>query len=155
VVQSPSEAGLHLVFTVQSVACALPIDGVVETMRPLPVTRVDRAPRTVLGVALVRGVPTPVVDASRLLGVAGDVPPGRFLTLAVNGRQVSLAVTSVSGVRALGARSFSAMPPLLAKADGDAVAAIGALDQDLMMLLGGARIVPDDVFAALPSGAEA
>src|SRR6185295_4576205 len=64
----PSHAGLHLVVTVQSLACALPIARVIETMRPLPVRRIERAPDIVLGAAIIRGIPTPVVDASRLLG---------------------------------------------------------------------------------------
>jgi purine-binding chemotaxis protein CheW len=136
-------------------ACALPIERVLETMRPLPVRRVERAPEVVLGVAVVRGVATPVVDATRLLGASGTEPPGRFLTLSVGDRQVSLAVTRVDGVRALAAQAFGALPPLLAAADVDAVAAIGTLDQDLMILLGGVRLVPEGVFAALPAGAEA
>ena len=137
----------------QSLACALPIACVIETMRPLPVQRIDRAPEVVLGAAIIRGVPTPVVDASRLLGAAGGAPPGRFVTLALNGRQVSLAVTTVEGVRVLGQQAFAALPPLLAEADGEAIAAIGALDQELMVLLGGVRLVPESVFAALPAGA--
>lgn len=129
--------------------------GVIETMRPLPVQRIDRAPDVVLGAAIIRGIPTPVVDASRLLGAGGGAPPGRFVTLALGlmGRQVSLAVTTVQGVRVLGQQSFAALPPLLAGADGDAIAAIGALDQELIVLLGGARLVPEEVFAALPAGA--
>jgi purine-binding chemotaxis protein CheW len=139
-----------LIFTVQGLACALPIARVVETMRPLPIQRIDRAPDVVLGMAVVRGVPTPVVDAARLLGAVGNAPAGRFLTLALEGRQVSLAVTAVTGLRVLGAQPFAALPPLLAEADRAAVAAIGALDQELMVLLGGARLVPESVFAALP-----
>jgi purine-binding chemotaxis protein CheW len=153
--QPPSHAGLHLIFTVQSLACALPIARVVETMRPLPVRRIDGAPEVVLGAAIIRGIPTPVVDASRLLGAAGSAPAGRFVTLAVDGRRVSLAVTTVEGVRVLGQQSFAALPPLLARADDKAIAAIGALDQELMVLLGGGRLVPESVFAVLPAGAVA
>jgi purine-binding chemotaxis protein CheW len=147
------------VVTVQSLACALPIALVIETMRPLPVQPLDRAraraPEAVLGAAIIRGLPTPVVDASQLLGAAGGAPAGRFVILGVDGRRVALAVTSVQGVRGLGEGSFAALPPLLAQADGRAVAAIGALDQELMVLLGGARVVPESVFAALANGAPA
>ena len=140
----------------QSLACALPIARVIETMRPLPVRRIERAPDIVLGAAIIRGIPTPVVDASRLLGAAGGLPPGRFVTLGLDdGRRVSLAVTAVQGVRVLSRQSFESLPPLLAKADGQAIAAIGTLDQELMVLLGGARMVPDAVFAALSAGPQA
>ena len=153
--ETASHAGLHLVFTVQSLACALPIGRVIETMRPQPVRRIESAPEVVLGAAIIRGIPTPVVDASRLLGAEGDAPVGRFVTLGLDGRQVSLAVTTVQGVRALGEHAFAALPPLLAEADDQAVAAIGALDQQLMLLLGGVRMLPDAVFASLPQGARA
>jgi purine-binding chemotaxis protein CheW len=152
--ETPPNAGLHLVFKVESLLCALPISVVVETMRPLPVRRLDRSPEALLGVAVVRGVAMPVVDTARLLGARGGAPAGRFLTVRLGERQVSLAVTSVEGVRAFGARSFAALPPLLAQADGDAVAAIGSLDEQLMLLLGGVRLVPESVFAAVRAGAE-
>jgi purine-binding chemotaxis protein CheW len=151
----PSHAGLHLVVTVQSLACALPIARVVEIILPLPVQRIERAPDIVLGAAIIRGIPTPVVDASRLLGAMGGLPVGHFVTLGLDGRWVSLAVTAVQGVRALRQQSFESLPPLLDEADGQAVAAIGALDEELMVLLGGARMVPDAVFAALAAGPQA
>jgi len=150
-----SRTGLHLVVTVQSLACALPIARVIETMRPLPVQHIDGAPEVVLGAAIIRGLPTPVVDASRLLGAQGGASPRRFVILGVEGRRVALAVTAVQGVRVLGQESFSELPPLLAQAEGQAVAAIGALDQELMVLLGGVRLVPDSVFAALAERAPA
>jgi purine-binding chemotaxis protein CheW len=153
--ESPSRAGLHLIVNVQSLACALPIARVIETMRPLPVQHIDGAPEVVLGAAIIRGLPTPVVDASRLLGAAGSARPGRFVILGLDERRVALAVTAVQGVRVLGQESFTALPPLLAQADSQAVAAIGALDQELVVLLGGVRMVPDSVFAALPEGAPA
>jgi purine-binding chemotaxis protein CheW len=139
------------VFKVESVACALPITAVVETMRPLPLQRVETAPPIVAGVAMIRGVPTPVIDTARLLGTATATQTGRFVTVAVGDRQVALAVTAVVGLRAVAATELRSMPPLLAGAETGAVAAIGALDRDLLLLLHGARLVPETVFTAGPS----
>ena len=41
---------------------ALPLEHVVETMRPLPVEPLGDAPRFILGLSIVRGEPIPVVD---------------------------------------------------------------------------------------------
>ena len=48
------QAGLHL--------CALPLGAVIETLRPLPLRPLAGAPAGVLGVAVVRGSPVPVID---------------------------------------------------------------------------------------------
>src|SRR4029078_13028407 len=95
---------------VRPVAGALRIARVIEIMRPLPVQHIDGAPEVVLGAAIIRGLPTPVVDASRMLGAPGSASSGIFVILGVDGRRVALAVTSVQGVRVLGPESFTALP---------------------------------------------
>jgi purine-binding chemotaxis protein CheW len=148
VLQDRPQAGTCLVFRVDSLACALPVTAVVETMRPLPLQRVESAPAIVAGLAMIRGVPTPVVDTARLLGTAKGTQTGRFITVAVGDRHVALAVTSIVGLRGIAAQDLRALPPLLARADSDAVSAVGTLDSELLMLLRGVRLVPDTVFAA-------
>src|SRR5207237_1179523 len=78
--------------------CALPLPHVIETMRRLPVDAFPGAPGFVRGVAMIRGLPTPVVEAARLPGV-GDGPGARRVTLAAAGRQVALAVAAALGGR--------------------------------------------------------
>jgi len=151
--QDQPPAGTCLVFKVESVACALPIGAVIETMRPLPLQRVETAPPIVAGLAMIRGTPTPVIDTARLLGTAAATETGRFVTVAVGDRQVALAVTSVVGLRAVAGAELRALPPLLAGAEAGAVSAIGALDRELLLLLRAVRLVPEAVFAATPAAA--
>jgi len=151
--QDQPPAGTCLVFKVESVACALPIGAVIETMRPLPLQRVETAPPIVAGLAMIRGTPTPVIDTARLLGTAAATEIGRFVTVAVGDRQVALAVTSVVGLRAVAGAELRALPPLLAGAEAGAVSAIGALDRELLLLLRAVRLVPEAVFAATPAAA--
>ena len=133
--------------------CALPLDCVVETMRPLPIERLSRAPDFVLGVAVVRGQPLPVIDGVRLVGAAETAPPGRLVTLKVGERRAALAVTDVVGLRDLAGLHLGALPPLLEGAGGDVVAAIGALDDQLLLVLQAARAVPAAVWDALGGAA--
>ena len=47
--------------------CALPLVHVLEVMRPLPLEKVEPAPAFLLGLAVIRGEPLPVVDVAALL----------------------------------------------------------------------------------------
>jgi purine-binding chemotaxis protein CheW len=121
--------------------CALPLAAVVETLRPLAVEPVAGAPAFVAGLALLRGVPSPVVDLARLLGDEDAGPAARWVTVRAGERRVALAVTAVEGVRALDGAALGATPPLLADARADAVAAVGRLDRELFLVLDAARVV--------------
>jgi purine-binding chemotaxis protein CheW len=134
-----------LVMRAGSRVCALPSQHVVETMRPLHVTALAGGPSSVLGAALVRGVPTPVVDVGALIGVT-DARPGRFVTIRVGQRIIALAVTSVVGLRLLDRES---LPPLALHALGGTLEALAGLDAELVLVLSAARMVPDDVWQAV------
>src|ERR1700761_6326777 len=59
---------MSLVFRAGALLCALHLDEVIETMRPLAVRPLAGTPAFVRGVTIMRGVPTPVIDVARLLG---------------------------------------------------------------------------------------
>lgn len=132
-----------LVLTAGARACAIPIDHVVETMRPMPVEPMAGAPPFVLGVSVVRGALLPVVALSALLGVPDATPPTRFVTLRVAARAVVLAVDAVDRVVTLDRAKFEALPPLLRDAGG-AVEAIAPLDDKLLLVLRASRLLPAD-----------
>lgn len=129
--------------------CALRASEVLETMRPLPVERAGDAPDFVAGVAVIRGRPVPVVDLAKLLGEARANGIARFVCLRVGERRVALAVEEVLDLRSLPDSGLEAMPPLLA--GGSRAAALGALDAKLLLLLEGARILPE-AFGERPEG---
>jgi purine-binding chemotaxis protein CheW len=121
---------------------ALPLADVIETMRGLPVAPIADAPGFVIGVAVIRGAPTPVVDTVALLtGRAGSA--ARWVTIRAGARIVALALDAVIGMRAV--EPGESAPPLLSQAAGDAVAAIGRLDGALLLFLHTARLLPDSV----------
>ncbi len=142
-------AGAMLVCRVGTRLCAFPTETVVETMRPAALEPVADVPRFVRGIAVIRGVAVPVLDAAALLGVPRS-EAARFVTLRVDGRHVALAVDEVLGVRK-DTGSLQELPPLLRDADQDAISAIGVLDESLLLVLRIARLVPDAVWAALES----
>jgi purine-binding chemotaxis protein CheW len=136
-----------LLFRTDSVVGALPLAHVVETFRPLPCEPLPRAPDFVRGVAIVRGVPTPVVDSARLLGRTTSGPAGRFVLLRSDRAPVALAVETVLGVGALEDNALTGLPPLVS--DGGVFDALGRLDGSLLVLFGAGRIVPDEVWTLM------
>ena len=141
----PGSDQLMLLCRGRRLLCALPLGALVETMRPLPLTPIGGAPAFVRGVCLIRGTPTPVVDLGALLESPDPPAPMRFVTLKVAERRVALAVEEVLGFRRLGAAL--ALPPLLGGVGSDAVAALGRLDAELLLVLEASRLVPEEVFS--------
>lgn len=142
------DADLSLICRVRGRLCALPLRHVTETMRPLPIEVVAGAPHFILGLAVIRGAPAPVVDAARLLGEA-DAPSGRWIALTAGSRQVALAVGGVLGVRPLPAGARHALPPLLKDARRDLVAELGLLDAALLLVFQGSNLLSGDDWARL------
>jgi purine-binding chemotaxis protein CheW len=128
----------------------LPLAAVIEVMRPLPVEPVVGAPDFVLGLSVIRGEPIPVVDLAHLLGGrAGS--PSRFVVVRVAARRVALAVDAVVGIRDISDAQIRQLPPLLQAGESHGVAAVGALDSDLFMVLTAAHLVPGSLLDAVQS----
>jgi purine-binding chemotaxis protein CheW len=142
-------AALYLLCRIGRRVCALPIEHAGETMRPLPVEPMAGTPGFVRGAALIRGVPTPVVDLCAILGGAAAGAAQRFVTLRLGERSAALLVDEVIGVRRLAAAALAELPPLLAEGPEAAVAWLGAIDGALLLVLQAGRMVPDAVWEAL------
>jgi len=142
------ERQLSLLCRVRDVLCALPLEHVEEVMRPLPVEPIAGAPSFVRGLAVVRGAPTPIVDAAALLHGAASRPT-RFVSLKTGSRRTVLAVDAVVGVAELPPGSSGALPPLFEGAGSESIASVGALDTELLLVVRSARLVPDEVWAAI------
>jgi purine-binding chemotaxis protein CheW len=132
----------------------MPLDHVAETMRVLPIEAIAGAPGYVRGLCIVRGSPVPVVDTGLLFGDQAT-RAGRLVTIRAGGRTIALAVETVLGIRAVAAAALNQLPPLLRDAATDAIAAIGTLDAELLLVLRTARIVPDDLLNRLNVGGAA
>jgi purine-binding chemotaxis protein CheW len=142
----------HLIVMASSRACAIPVAHVVETMRPLPIDAIQGAPPFLLGLAVIRGTPVPVVDLSTVVGVDPAERRSRFVVLRVGTRRVGLAVGAVIGLSELEGMRAEEMPPLLRDANTEVIEAIGVLDAQLLLMLRASRILPEQVWQTLSTG---
>lgn len=137
-----------LLLRVDDVLVGLRLSAVIETLRPLPCTRLSGVPAFVLGLSVIRGLPTPVIDLGALLGHGSTGDLSRFVTVRVGPRAVALGVDRVVGVRAVDERALERLPPLLA-ASGDQVGAIAVLDRELVSVLETGRLITGDLLTEI------
>ena len=129
--------------------CALPLVHVIETMRPLPIETFAGLPTFVRGVAIIRGVPTPVIDLGAVLGKPVERAE-RFVTIRAGERQVALSVNGVLGVREIETiAAIGEFPPLLQGASENALERIGTLDEQVLAVLGEGWELPSEVWEAM------
>ena len=151
-----AELSSALIVAVGEYACAIPIDHVAETMRPLSIEPIAGTPRFILGVSLIRGAPTPIVDLSMLLeDRARATSYERLVTLKLREQRIAIGVDVVVGLQRLDSTQFDALPPILRDARTDYIAAIGSLDAQLLVVLRASRIIPEEVWASIRAGTEA
>ncbi|MGB0890635.1 MAG: chemotaxis protein CheW, partial [Solirubrobacterales bacterium] len=133
---SASRDDLFLIVDLESKCCAFSAGDVVETMRPLDPEPLHNMPPYMLGIAVIRGLPTPVVDLALLLGDAKTQTTRRYVSIRVEGdRVVALAVPTVPKLRSLASAELTDIPPLLAHADEERIARLGKLDEKLLLVL--------------------
>jgi len=121
--------------------CALPVSCVSEVMRALPISDLQGAPPVVLGLAVIRGAPVPVVDAGSMLG-AGRSRNGYFVSAGSPQGRFALAVDSVLGLQALGPEGGDVGLPFLDAAGAGVVSSVRALGEEILFVLRATRIVP-------------
>ena len=142
---------MSLVFRAGALLCALHLDEVIETMRPLAVRPLAGTPAFVRGVTIMRGVPTPVIDVARLLG-GEQAGAARFVAVRTERGPVAFATGEVLGIRHAGPDTGTRHAALLGGSTGTLVAGVGTLDAEPLLLLQSMRVVPDEVWAAAAGG---
>jgi purine-binding chemotaxis protein CheW len=133
-----------LVCEIGTSQCALPLSSVIEIMRPLPIDPIAGSAKGVLGLSIIRGAPTVVVDAAVLLGQTAGAPT-RFVMLRTGERRVALAVQGALGIRTIATEALHGLPPLLRDADSEVLERIASRDRDLLLVLEAAHLFPGSI----------
>jgi purine-binding chemotaxis protein CheW len=146
-------ANMSLIFRAGQLLCALRLNDVIETMRPLVVQPLAGTPPYVSGISIMRGLPTPVIDVARLLGGC-EAQVTRFVAVRTGRGPIALATSTVMGIRPTLGDTDRQNTPLLGAAPARMVAAVGAIDTEPIFQLHSMRLVPDEVWAAAAAPAD-
>lgn len=133
--------GKMLLVTAGRHRVGIPLSYVRETMRPRGLKVLRDAPPTVLGLSIIRGVSVPVVDLGALLGREGEGMFQRLVTLDLGDRSVALAVDAVLEVIEPDPSALLSMPPLVARASGETLAALSVADRELLLVLEATKLL--------------
>lgn len=123
--------------------CALPVQSIVETLRPGAISPVRGAAPFIRGVTAIRGAAVPVVDLSALLGSGSSAQGTRLVVARAAARRVALWVDSVLGISHQEGTRLKDLPPLLADVRPELVEKIAMLDSQLLLVLRASRLVPE------------
>jgi purine-binding chemotaxis protein CheW len=136
-----------LIFRAGPLFCALPLDEVIETMRPLPTRPLAGTPPYVRGLTILRGEPSPVIDVTRLLtGTTSEID--RYVAVRAGRGPVSCATGPVLGVQVVHATPPDGPSTLFTGASRSLVAAVGTVGTEPLVVLRSIRTVPDEVWEA-------
>ncbi|MFZ1990435.1 MAG: chemotaxis protein CheW [Alphaproteobacteria bacterium] len=135
-----------LMFRTAGHVAALPISHVVETLRALPIESVSGAPPHVIGLSIIRGAPTAIVDTALLFG-REPTKHQRTVVVRVGERTIGLAAEEILGARAIGSEALERLPSLFGNVES--VSAVTIRDEMLVFVLEAARIISDELLASL------
>ncbi|WIM93677.1 chemotaxis protein CheW [Actinoplanes oblitus] len=136
---------MALVFRAGPLYCALTLNEVLETMRPLPTRPLAGTPPYVLGLTILRGEPAPVIDVTRLLtGTTSEID--RYVAVRAGRGPVACATGPVLGVRTVEATAPDGPNTLFTGASRSLVAAVGTIGTEPLLVLRAIRTVPDEVW---------
>jgi purine-binding chemotaxis protein CheW len=114
-------------------AYAVPVENVLEVVRPGEVTPVPGSPAELLGVLNLRGQIVAVADLAQILGLHAAAPPARMLVAESGDLRAGFVIDEVTEVGELGEPTEATESELLAGAtlaDGDL---IGIIDLDRVL----------------------
>jgi len=145
---APAAAMPWLLFRTAGHVAALPISHVVETLRVLPVESVSGAPLYVIGLSIIRGTPTAIVDTALLFG-SEPTKHQRTVMVRKGERTIGLAAEEILGARTIGSEAQQRLPSLFGNIES--VGAVAIIDEMLVFILESARIISDDLLGNLLS----
>lgn len=137
---SNTNAETFLLVDAGALRCALPLSLVREVMRPLPLRLIDGLGPAVLGAAIVRGIPLPVLSLPLLLGQTPSAA-GRFVVFSAGEKDCVLAVDAVRQIASIHGEQWRQKPRLLDRVEfADRLA---VEDHDLIASLDTARLLAE------------
>ncbi|MDR3237522.1 MAG: chemotaxis protein CheW [Spirochaetia bacterium] len=121
----------------------------VQEILKLPdVTKLPKAASYVLGVMNLRGKVIPVVDLSIKFGI-NTGSPSRGIVVSIEGKQVGLAIDSVSHVVRINSTEIEPPPPVVRGISGKYIIGIAKIESGFVVILDLSSLFSSDEISAL------
>ncbi len=107
-----------------------------EILKIPKITKLPKAKAHLLGVIDLRGKVIPVIDLGRKFGIVADLSAsGRAIVVDINGKQVGLAIDSVSHVVKVNSGEIEPPPPVVKGISGKYIVGIAKLQTGFVVIL--------------------
>jgi len=142
--QSEDKSRYYVVFKIDRLHYALPLDYVIRAVRMVAFTPVPDAPNSVLGVINMAGQMLPVIDLRRLFGQTGKHPELQdfLLIVQIQGQTVAVIVDEVLKILELTSKQVQSPPAALSQSRF--LAAAVRQDDIMILVLAASRLLPNN-----------
>ncbi len=122
-----------------------------EILKVLKVTKLPKSEDYILGVMDLRGKIIPIVDLGKKFGIMASISDAlRAIVVNIGGKQVGLAIDSVSHVVKVNSSEIEPPPPVVVKGiSGKYIMGIAKVNESLVIILDVNRIFTDEEILSL------
>lgn len=132
----------YIVFNLGNDRYAFSIDHVERIMTEVPVTKIPRVPKLVLGVFELRGATIPVIDLRERFCMSQNSTDGTFVIIEGQFGRVAVRVDQVEGITTATPDMIDELPPTLSVADDPVYFQIIKSASGLVVMLSPDALVP-------------
>lgn len=138
-------------FTIGNEEYGIEILKVQEILRLPQITTLPKAADFILGVIDLRGKILPIIDMSKRFGIESktEMKDARAIVINIKGREVGLAIDSVSHVVKVDSNDIEPPPPIVKGISGRYIVGIAKVDEEFVVILDIDRIFSPNELLAL------
>jgi len=140
-----------VVFVLNNEQYAVNILQVREIIRPLPVTRVPKAPDFIEGIINLRGTIIPIIDLKKCLGMELREPTkqNRILILEIEDNLLGFIIDKVNEVISISRENIHEPPDSILMIDSSFIEGIAQLGERLIVIIDFRKVLEKERFQAL------
>jgi len=140
-----------VVFVLNNEQYAVNILQVREIIRPLPVTRVPKAPDFIEGIINLRGTIIPIIDLKKCLGMEFQAPTkqNRILILEIEDNLLGFIIDKVNEVISISRENIHEPPDSMSMIDSSFIEGIAQLGERLIVIIDFQKVIEKERFQAL------
>jgi purine-binding chemotaxis protein CheW len=123
----------------------IPARHTIEIMRPLPIRQLLNPPHCILGISIIRGKPTPVLDIFKLLNTESGNKPTRFVLIKSGEKELALAVAQVLYTTSIPLTVLNELPSVFREGNDTMIKSLAVADEQLGAMLDASKLMTKEL----------